>query len=88
MKVKNIYKDKKKISEVFNSKEFEKEYTSNLELGAVYNKEKTIFRLWSPVAKSITLQLYSKIENEFYKMEDIEMKEEKHGVWTAIKKEI
>ncbi|MGL5648779.1 MAG: type I pullulanase [Clostridium sp.] len=85
MEIKNMYLDKKRVSEIFNSEEFKEKYTSNLELGAIYNKEKTIFRLWSPVAKNITLELYSKIKNEFLKIEDAEMVEQENGVWVAEK---
>ncbi|MGL5416741.1 MAG: type I pullulanase [Clostridium sp.] len=85
MEIKNMYLDKKRVSEIFNSEEFKEKYTSNLELGAIYNKDKTIFRLWSPVAKKITLELYSKIKNEFLKIEDAEMVEQENGVWIAEK---
>ncbi|WP_297632976.1 type I pullulanase [uncultured Clostridium sp.] len=85
MDIKKIYKNKKEISGIFNSKEFEEKYTSNLELGAIYDKEKTIFRLWSPVAKRVILNLYSKIENEFYKIEDKDMEEKANGVWEVTK---
>ena len=32
----------------FNSKEFNDKYYYDGELGAIYNKEETIFRVWSP----------------------------------------
>lgn len=42
----------------FNSKEFNDKYYYDGELGAIYNKEETIFRVWSPEAKSLELLLY------------------------------
>ena len=37
---------------------FEQQFAYDGELGALYTKEKTTFRVWSPVSKSITLRLY------------------------------
>ena len=45
--------------EYFNSKEFEKEYTYDGELGNFYTEDKTIFRVWSPVAQSVKLKIYN-----------------------------
>ena len=44
----------------FNSKEFNKIYRYDGELGAIYSKEKTIFRVWSKGADEISLKLYGK----------------------------
>src|SRR5690606_9147982 len=35
------------------------EYTYNGQLGAIYNKEKTTFRVWAPLASELTLNLYN-----------------------------
>ena len=43
----------------FDSDEFKKKYVTNEELGAIYSKSSTIFRLWSPTARSVSLKLYS-----------------------------
>lgn len=40
---------------------FEKYYTySGDDLGAVYSKEKTTFKVWSPISANVTLNLYNK----------------------------
>lgn len=44
----------------FNSKEFNEIYRYDGELGAIYSKEKTIFRVWSKGADEISLKLYGK----------------------------
>lgn len=84
MDIKNVYENKNGIREIFNSKDFEEKYTTSLELGAIYSEDKTIFRIWTPVAKRVILQLFTKVigEDNFKKIKDIEMKEEKNGVWT------
>ena len=38
--------------------EFDEKYKYDGELGAIYATNETIFRVWSPVSKSITLRLY------------------------------
>lgn len=86
MNIKDIYKDKKRIREIFNSSEFEERYTSDLELGAIYSKESTIFRLWTPVASEVKLVLFSKEKDNFTKIEEINMSEDNNGVWIAEKK--
>ncbi|WP_081705800.1 type I pullulanase [Clostridium sp. Ade.TY] len=84
MDIKNVYENKNEIREIFNSKDFKEKYTTSLELGAIYSEDKTIFRIWTPVAKRVILQLFTKGigEDNFKKIKDIEMKEEKNGVWT------
>lgn len=47
----------------FDSKEFEKKYHTNIELGAIYKKTETTFRLWAPTAKSVSILLFSDGEN-------------------------
>ena len=42
----------------FESEEFDKEFYYKGELGNIYTKEKTIFRVWSPVASNVVLKLY------------------------------
>lgn len=44
----------------FNSKEFNERYRYDGELGAVYSKDKTIFRVWSKGAEEISLKIYGK----------------------------
>ncbi|MEG2109987.1 type I pullulanase [Clostridium sp.] len=86
--IKNIYnEDLRRIRDIFNSEEFEEEYTYNGELGAIYSKEKTEFKLWSPVASTVTLELFKKegLDN-FIKLDSIEMEEE-NGVFNAFLEE-
>ena len=45
----------------FSSKEFKEKYLyDGDDLGITYSKEKTIFKIWAPTAKSVSLNLYSK----------------------------
>ena len=54
----------------FSDKSFEKtdrKYYYDGELGAIYSKEKTVFRVWSPYAESISLNIYRDcISDEVY----------------------
>ena len=60
--IKNIYKENvNEVKDIFNRKEFNERYCSNLELGAIYSKEKTTFRVWSPVATKVIVELFIKI---------------------------
>lgn len=46
-------------SEVFDSKEFEAEYAyTGEDLGCTYSKEKSCFKVWSPVASAVALNIY------------------------------
>lgn len=69
------------------TKEFDAEYEYNgKDLGAVYSKESTMFKLWSPLADKVTLYLYS--EGVAKANEDrrvVEMEPSEKGVW---KKEV
>ena len=82
--IKNIYKGNiNEVKDIFNSKEFNDNYCSNLELGAIYSKDKTIFRVWSPLATKVTIELFNKDnKNKFNKFEELEMEEE-NNVWTV-----
>ena len=42
----------------FDSPDFDTLYATDLELGAIYSKKKTIFRLWAPTSQWVTLILY------------------------------
>ena len=50
------------------------------ELGAIYNRKKTIFRLWAPVANSVKLLLYNYDKKD---KTEVEMRKELEGLWTA-----
>ncbi|MGL4740250.1 MAG: type I pullulanase [Sarcina sp.] len=53
-------------------------YTTESNLGAIYHKKKTIFRVWSPTASSINLLLY-KVGN----INRVSMKRSLEGVWST-----
>ena len=43
---------------LYDSDTFNDKFYYDGELGAIYNKEKTIFRVWSPLSSEITLRIY------------------------------
>lgn len=43
----------------FDSKEFEQKYHTDIELGAIYKKGETTFRLWAPTAKAVSVSLFA-----------------------------
>ena len=45
-------------SGLFNTESFNNQFYYDGELGAIYSKEKTTFRVWSPLSTEITLRLY------------------------------
>ena len=48
---------------LFDSKEFEDKYTTDAELGALYSKSETVFRLWAPTARAVEVVLFADGEN-------------------------
>lgn len=42
----------------FDSEEFKHKYLTNEELGALYSKNSTIFKIWSPTAREVSVLLY------------------------------
>src|SRR5690606_38991585 len=44
---------------LYDTQEFEEVYTYEGELGAMYSKNKTTFRLWAPVSQAVKLNLYN-----------------------------
>ena len=71
----------------FNSKEFNDKYYYDGELGAIYNKEETIFRVWSPEAKSLELLLYRDGNTESLIERDL-LHKKSNGLWELVKREI
>lgn len=69
---------------VYESDEFKKEYLFSGELGAIYSKEKTVFKVWSPVAQSINVKLYSEGIGDNL-LETLSMIRGNKGVWTIEK---
>ena len=67
----------------FDSKEFEdKFHYSGSDLGAIYKKEKTTFKVWSPLASKVTLQLY-KNGDKGQPIKEIAMELREKGIWNA-----
>lgn len=76
-------------NDLYNSPEFNEEFFCPDELGCCYSSHKTIFRVWSPIAQSVTLQLYKNGDPYTEEIpEKIPMNEIK-GLWsTEINKDI
>ena len=73
------------MTELYSTEEFERKYTySGSDLGARWTKEKTLFRLWAPTAKSVKVNLYRSgnpgVED---RIAQIEMTSSVAGTWTA-----
>lgn len=47
-----------RFRELYKTEKFQNLYACDEELGAICNKKETIFKVWSPVSKKITLRLY------------------------------
>ena len=66
---------------LFSTKEFEKAYYyDGDDLGAVWTKEKTTFRLWAPTATEVLLNFYE-TGNEKDRIESIPMNPDVKGTW-------
>lgn len=71
----------KEYKEYYDSAEFKAEYLyQGTDLGAVCTENLTQFKLWSPMADRITLNLYEDGESRLYR--SVPMKREGRGVWT------
>lgn len=78
-----------RFRELYKTEKFQKLYVCNEELGAICTKKETIFKVWSPVSKKITLRLYkngtpeeineTKGSDEIYL--EKEMEKQKNGVF-------
>ncbi|MBD5554913.1 MAG: type I pullulanase [Roseburia sp.] len=71
----------------YSTNEFEQKYTYDGEdLGAVYTPERTVFRVWAPLADSVTVNLYtSGNAGEDDLIDRLVMKPDVNGTWTAEK---
>lgn len=68
---------------LFSTKEFEENYTyTGDDLGAVYAKDQTTFKVWAPTAKKVKVLLY-KEGNGGNAYEQIEMKGSEKGTWVV-----
>jgi pullulanase len=70
---------------VYSTPEFEEKFTyEGDDLGAVYSKDKTAFRVWAPTAEAVFLNLYESGDPwEDNLTEKIEMKADANGTWVA-----
>ncbi len=75
------------IPSVYSTEDFEKEYTyTGDDLGAVWTKEATTFRVWAPTAQSVTVNLFASGKSyEDDQTEEIEMTPDVNGTWVASK---
>lgn len=70
---------------IYSTPAFEEAYTyDGDDLGATYSKEKTSFRVWSPLAKAVTLKLY-KDGSQGDAYEEIPMDKSEKGTWVCSK---
>ena len=73
--------------DIYSTEQFEAEYTyPGNDLGAVWTKEKTLFRVWAPTAIGVKLNLYkggtAGVDD---RMEQIPMRLDVKGTWVAEK---
>ena len=75
------------MPDFYSTEEFEKEYTyTGKDLGAVWTKESTTFRVWAPTATAAKVNLYkSGTAGTADLIEQIEMKADVNGTWVATK---
>lgn len=72
---------------IYSTEEFEEAYTyTGDDLGAVWSKESTTFRVWAPTAEEVTLNLYeSGTPNADDLIEEIPMTADANGTWVTTK---
>ncbi len=75
------------MPDIFSTEKFEAEYTySGSDLGAVWSKEKTAFRVWAPTASAVKVNLYeSGSATAKDLIESIEMAPDVNGTWIVEK---
>ena len=75
------------MSNIYSTKAFETNFTyKGNDLGAVWTKEKTVFKVWAPTAASVKVNLYrggTPYYDDF--LEQIEMSSDVNGTWVAEK---
>lgn len=69
--------------EQYSTKEFENKYTyEGSDLGMTYGKTATVFRLWSPFAKQVRLNLYNNGDiNNGERIDSVLMDKKDRGIW-------
>jgi pullulanase len=76
IKIKAIYKD------IFLSEVFNKRYFTNTELGCLYTKEASEFKVWSPAAEQINLLIYKNGDPEVKEEPKRIPMTEEAGLWS------
>ncbi|MDW8802749.1 type I pullulanase [Clostridium sp. A1-XYC3] len=71
---------------LFSTKDFDNRFYHDLALGAIYNHEYTIFRIWSPTASNISLLLYSNGEPSIEEDKKVINMKESNGLWSVLVK--
>ncbi|SDI66135.1 pullulanase [Proteiniclasticum ruminis] len=71
------------MSGVFSTSAFEKTYHYDGELGALYEKEGTTFRLWAPKASKVLLNLFQKGDT-VEAFDQVEMEKKAQGVFETV----
>jgi len=76
-----------RMPNVYSTKEFEEQFTySGDDLGAVWTREKTTFRLWAPTATAVSVNLYRTGTVGVEEVpEQLTMKADVNGTWVAEK---
>lgn len=69
------------MSNVFSTKEFEDAFAYDGELGAIYSKDSTTFKVWAPTAESVKLNLYSAGSGDNL-IESVDMSKQDRGEWS------
>ncbi|MFL0194213.1 type I pullulanase [Clostridium sp. WILCCON 0269] len=71
---------------LYSTEEFNKRFFHNTALGAIYNKEKTTFKLWSPPATCVKLIIYEKPSSDQFNVKYMVDMKEHLGLWyTSVK---
>lgn len=72
---------------IYSTEKFEKEYTyTGTDLGAVWTKEKTTFKVWAPTAENVKVNLYQEGTPDTDDLtEQLKMQQGEYGIWTAEK---
>jgi len=78
------------MSSFYSSEEFEAQYTyEGNDLGAVWTKESTTFRVWAPTADAVTVNLYeSGTPGTEDLLEQVPMTADVNGTWLQRKQAI
>ncbi len=72
------------LAGLYDSEAFESQFGYDGKLGAIYSDESTDFKVWSPVADEVTLNLYESGDGDTL-IESITMTKGDKGVWSSVK---